>query len=53
MCIRDSSHTMLVATDMRLANRNSPKDYVQYADGFVKELSSAYNSAAPGKVRCV
>lgn len=30
-----------------------PKDYVQFADGFVKELTSAYNSAAPGKVYCL
>ena len=45
----NDSHTMLVATDMHLANRNTPKDYVQFADGFVKELTSAYNSAAPGK----
>lgn len=49
----NDSHTMLVATDMHLANRNSPKDYVQFADGFVKELTSAYNSAAPGKVYCL
>ena len=44
---------MLVATAMPLANRNPPKDYVQFADGFVKELTSAYNSAAPGKVYCL
>ncbi|MFR6634663.1 MAG: metallophosphoesterase N-terminal domain-containing protein [Alistipes onderdonkii] len=49
----NDSHTMLVATDMHLANRNTPKDYVQFADGFVKELTSAYNSAAPGKVYCL
>ena len=24
----NDSHTMLVATDMHLANRNTPKDYV-------------------------
>lgn len=49
----NDSHTMLVATDMHLANRNTPKDYVQFADGFVKELTSAYNAAAPGKVYCL
>lgn len=49
----NDSHTILVATDMHLANRNTPKDYVQFADGFVKELTSAYNAAAPGKVYCL
>lgn len=49
---QNDAHTMLVATDMHLANRNSPLDYVQFADGFVKELTSTYN-AAPGKVYCL
>ena len=45
----NDTHTMLVATDMHLANRNTPLDYVQFADGFISELTSTYNNA-PGKV---
>ena len=46
-------YKLFLLGDMHLANRNTPKDYVQFADGFVKELTSAYNSAAPGKVYCL
>ena len=31
---------------MHLANRNTPKDYTQFADGFVKELTDTYNASA-------
>lgn len=48
----NDAHTMLVATDMHLANRNSPLDYVQFADGFVKELTSTYNNYGK-KVYCL
>ena len=46
---QNDNHTMLVATDMHLANRNTPLDYVQFGDGFVKEITTTYNAAA-GKV---
>lgn len=46
---QNDNHTMLVATDMHLANRNTPLDYVQFGDGFVKEVSGTYNGSA-GKV---
>lgn len=49
---QNDSHTLIVATDMHLANRNTPKDYVQFADNFVKELTTGYN-AATGKVYCL
>ncbi|MEG0806985.1 MAG: calcineurin-like phosphoesterase C-terminal domain-containing protein [Alistipes sp.] len=45
-------HTMLVATDMHLANRNSPKDYTQFAGGFVKELTDTYNASSE-RVYCL
>lgn len=45
----NDAHTMLVSTDMHLANRNTPTDYVQFANGFISELTSTYNNA-PGKV---
>lgn len=45
----NDAHTMLVATDMHLANRNSPRDYNQFRDGFAKEIEALYN-AASGKV---
>lgn len=46
---QNDNHTMLVATDMHLANRNTPLDHVQFADGFVSEITANYNSFA-GKV---
>lgn len=39
-------HTMVVATDMHLANRNSPLDYIQFANGFVSELKTTYNNSS-------
>ena len=48
----DDSYRLLVATDMHLANRNTPKDYKQFADGFAKEVTTAYNGSAR-KVHCL
>lgn len=48
----NDNYKLLVATDMHLANRNTPKDYTQFADGFVKELTTAYNNS-PEKVYCL
>lgn len=48
----NDAFSLLVATDMHLANRNTPKDYTQFAGGFVKELTSTYNEY-PKKVYCL
>lgn len=48
----NDNYKLVVATDMHLANRNTPKDYTQFADGFVKELTTAYNNS-PEKVYCL
>lgn len=48
----NDNYKLLVATDMHLANRNTPKDYTQFADGFVKELVNTYNKSAE-KVYCL
>ncbi len=48
----NDKHTMLVATDMHLANRNKPLDYLQFADGFVKEVKDGYNNSSD-KVYCL
>ena len=50
--VSNDDFTLLVATDMHLANRNTPKDYTQFADGFVKELTDTYNASA-SKVYCL
>ncbi len=50
--VSNDDFTLLVATDMHLANRNTPKDYTQFADGFVKELTDTYNSTS-SKVYCL
>lgn len=38
--------TFLLVTDMHLANRNTPKDYIQFEESYVKELSSIYNNSS-------
>ena len=50
--VSNDDFTLLVATDMHLANKNTPKDYTQFADGFVKELTDTYNASA-SKVYCL
>lgn len=42
-------HTMVVATDFHLANRNSPLDYKQFQEGFMKDAAAfaAAHTAAP------
>lgn len=46
----NTNHTMLVATDIHLANRNN--DITQFTEGFVSEVSSAYNESK-SKVYCL
>ncbi len=46
----NDAHTMLVATDIHLANRNT--DLKQFANGFIKEVTTAYNASA-SKVYCL
>jgi len=41
----NDKHTAVVFTDCHLANRNSPLDYMQFRDGFIDELKTAYNNA--------
>lgn len=48
--VDDTNFTLLMGTDMHLANRNTPKDYQQFRDGFVKEVVALYNNGARGKV---
>lgn len=47
--VDNDKHTIVVATDIHLANRNSPLDYKQFADGFMKDVKTfaTANSAAP------
>lgn len=42
----NDAHTMLVATDMHLANRSNTNDCTQFAEGFIRELTAAYNNSA-------
>ncbi len=48
----NDNHTMLVATDIHLANRNSPKDSEQFKKGFAKEIIDTYKGAQQ-KVYCL
>lgn len=47
--VDNDRHTLVVLTDVHLANRNSPLDYKQFADGFMKDAAAfaAANAAAP------
>lgn len=39
-----NAFTFIVGTDMHLANRNTPKDYVQFNNTYVTEIKASYNS---------
>jgi 3',5'-cyclic AMP phosphodiesterase CpdA len=42
--VSDDRHTIVAFTDAHLANRNTPKDYLQFRDGIVNELNAAYGN---------
>lgn len=47
--VDNDRHTLVVLTDVHLANRNSPLDYKQFAEGFMRDAAAfaAANTAAP------
>ncbi len=47
---KNTDHTMLVCTDIHLANRNT--DVTQFTEGFINEVKLAYNTSA-SKVYCL
>ena len=48
--VNNDDHIMVVATDMHLANRNDPLDYVQFANGFMPDVKSFTRSQTGKKV---